>query len=295
MCLTTLFYKIDDFCQDFPSQTTSTPLLDDGIKHRKRAGRMHLSEMMTIVILFHVSQYRNFKSFYKREVCEHLAREFPSLLSYNRFVALKPRILEAMCAFLASKKAHSRGIAFIDSTPLAVCNNIRISRNKVFLGLAARGKSTTGWFYGFKLHLVVNDTGEILNCCVTRGNVDDRKVLNTVTKNLFGKVFADRGYISAKWTKELEERGLQLITSVRSNMKNKFVPMIDKILLRKRFIIETINDQLKNISQIEHSRHRNPINFAVNLIAGLAAYALKENKPSISWIHKELQHLTLTA
>jgi len=138
-----------------------------------------------------------------------------------------------------------------------------------------------GWFYGFKLHLIVNDMGELLAVHLTTANTDDRKPVDAMTKDLFGKLFGDKGYISQKLFESLYERGLELITNIRKNMKNSLMKLEDSLLLRKRFIIETINDQLKNISQIEHSRHRKPVNFAVNLIAGLIAYTYQPKKPSI--------------
>ena len=78
------------------------------------------------------------------------------------------------------------------------------------------------------------------------------------------------------------QQGIHLITKLKSNMKNKLMVMTDKLLLRKRSIIETINDQLKNISQIEHSRHRSPLNFLVNLVSGLIAYTHQPKKPSLN-------------
>lgn len=139
------------------------------------------------------------------------------------------------------------------------------------------------WFYGFKLHLIVNDKGELLAVHLTAGNVDDRKPLDVMSQDLFGKLFGDRGYISQALFESFFQRGLELITTIRSNMKNSLMRPEDKLLLRKRFIIETINDQLKTISQSEHTRHRKPANFAVNLIAGLIAYTHQPKKPSINW------------
>ena len=146
-----------------------------------------------------------------------------------------------------------------------------------------------GWFYGFKLHLVVNEYGEILGCQVTAGNVDDRKPVPKLVEGLVGKLFGDKGYISAKLFDALFRDGLQLITNLRSNMKNRLLTLEDKLKLRKRFIIETINDQLKNLSQIEHSRHRSVHNFAVNLIAGLLAYTFQPKKPSLNLDASEIE------
>jgi hypothetical protein len=181
------------------------------------------------------------------------------------------------------------GITFIDSTKIAVCNNKRIYRNQVFQEIAKLGKSTMGWFYGFKLHFVCNDKGEILSFCLTPGNIDDRdpKTINTLTKKLFGKLFADKGYISQPLFEMLFNDGLHIVTGIRSNMKNRLMPLLDRILLRKRSVIETINDQLKNICDIEHSRHRSIHNFIMNLIAAIAAYSFFDKKPSIKFYTQE--------
>ena len=193
-----------------------------------------------------------------------------------------PVALLPLCAYLHTRLASSRGLAFIDSTPLPVCHNKRIARHKVFAGLAARGKTSMGWFYGFKLHLVVNDCGELLACQITPGNVDDREPVSALSSRLFGKLIADRGYISqALFEQLLDTFGVQLITKLRKNMKNRLMPLMDKLLLRKRAIIESIVDQLKNISQIEHTRHRSVNNFVVNLVCGLIAYCHQPKKPSL--------------
>jgi hypothetical protein len=175
------------------------------------------------------------------------------------------------------------GVSFIDSTSLEVCLNQRIGSHKVFAGLAERGKTSTGWFFGFKLHLVINDRGELLNVLFTPGNIDDRKPVPHLVRKLFGKVFGDKGYISQSLYEWLRQTfGVQLVTKLRSNTKNK-IPMslTDRILLRKRAIVESVIDQLKNISQIEHSRHRSVNNFLVNLLCGLIAYARQPKKPSL--------------
>src|SRR5512142_230125 len=144
------------------------------------------------------------------------------------------------------------GLSFIDSTSLDVCLNQRIHNHKVFSGLAARGKTSTGWFFGFKLHLVVNDRGEILQFCLTPGNVDDRKPVPKLVKKLFGKLFGDKVYISQPLAQSLRAMfNIQLITKLRGNIKNRLMSLSDRILLRRRAIVETIIDQIKNISQIE--------------------------------------------
>lgn len=164
---------------------------------------------------------------------------------------------------------------------MLVCHNRRIRQHRGFAGLAARGKTFTGWGFGFKLHLAVNDRGELLACDLTPANVDARQPLPRLTASLTGKLFADRDYLSQALFEQLWQRGLELITRIGKNMKNKLMPMIHKLLLRKRALIETIIDQLKNIFQIAHTRHRSHTGFMLNLLTGLAAYSHQANKPSI--------------
>jgi transposase len=276
-----LFVSVDDFCQAFLPVWEQT-LLAEGSKKRRRVGQLRVSELMTIIIHFHQSHYRDFKTYYTEHVCQHLRGEFPNLVSYERFVILMPSVLGPLSAYLKSLYGRCRGISFMDSTARLVCDNHRIHNHKVFGGLAQRGKGSMGWFYGFKLHLVVNDCGEILACQITPGNVDDRKPVPTLCRRLFGKLIADRGYISQPlFTQLLETFGVQLITKLRKNMQNRLLPLMDKLLLRKRAIIESVIDQLKNISQIEHTRHRSPLNCFVNIIAGLIAYCHRPKKPSL--------------
>ena len=279
MSLLELFCDVDDFLLSFEPQWKAVQL--QGGKQRERAGRLYPSEVMTILIHFHQSHYRTFKAYYTDHVQVHLTNEFPHLVSYTRFVALIPRMMLLLLAYLQSRYGACTGISFIDSTSLEVCDPKRISQHRVFAADAKRGKTSMGWFYGFKLHLAVNDQGELLACCLTPGNVDDRKPVPSMVKKLRGKLFGDRGYISAPLTQLLFEQGLHLITRLRKNMKNHLMHLSDKLLVRKRVIIESIIDQLKNISQIEHSRHRSPINFVVHLIAGLIAYSHQEKKPGL--------------
>lgn len=278
-----IFFEVDEFCKVFYRWLNKNSL---GIgKQKSSRYSMSLSEIMTILIGFHLSRYRSFKDYYLRHVAVILKPYFPRLVSYNRFIELMPAAGIALAIFLKKYKlGNVTGISFVDSTLLRVCHNLRINRNRVFKGKAARGKTSTGWFYGFKLHLIINDRGEIIAFDITPGNCDDRnlKMMNKLTAGLFGKLFGDKGYISSKLTDNLAAKGIQLITNVKGNMKNKLVPLMDKLLLRKRWIIETINDQLKNLCQIDHSRHRSPLNFLVNLLSGLVAYCYFPKKPSLN-------------
>jgi transposase len=290
MSLLELFCDVDDFCQQFQRQTAAQL---PARNRRVRQSGLCDSEIMTILIHFHQAGYRNFKTYYEEQVHKHLRAEFPGLVSYSRFVTLMPRVVLLLGAYLVSRRGRCTGISFIDSTALKVCHNRRITRNKVFAGLATRGQSSMGWFFGFKLHLIVNEHGDILSFTLTPGNVDDRKPAPALAKRLFGKLFGDRGYLSQALFQQLWQQGVHLVTALRSNMKNQLMSLSDKLMLRRRHIIETINDQLKNISQIEHSRHRSPLNFLINVLAGLIAYTHQPNKPALNLSPKETKALAL--
>jgi hypothetical protein len=242
------------------------------------------SEVITILMLFHFGTFHNFKHFYLFYIGEHLKKEFPRQLSYNRFVEIKHRVFVLMMFFLNTVCfGKCTGITFVDSSKIAVCNNKRIKRNRVFKNVAKIGKSSMGWFYGFKLHLICNDKGELLSFCLTPGNVDDRNqgVFKVLIKKLFGELFGDRGYISSSLFEMLLDNGIHLVTGIKSNMKNRLMSLRDQILLCKRSVIETINDELKNICLAEHSRHRSLHNFIRNLIVALGSYCFFDKKPAI--------------
>ena len=238
-----------DFWQQF-APSWHQELLSSGQRARLRPTQLHPSEIITIVILFHQSQYRTFKAYYTQYVQCHLQSEFPSLVSYQHFVELMPTVLVPLVAYLHTHLGRCTGISFIDSTPLDVCHNARIHQHRVFAGRAARGKTSVGWFSGFKLHLVVTDQGELLAYCLTPGNVDDRHPVPELAKGLVGTLFGDKGYLSQPLAQQLlVTHGLHLITKLRKKMHNRLFDWSDKLLLRKRVLIETITDQLKNISE----------------------------------------------
>lgn len=281
MTLTQLYCDADDFCRAFIPEWEKTQLQEHERK-RLRTRCLSSSEIITLVVHYHQHGYATFKWFYQRHACKHLRGAFPGLPSYNRFIELMPSVLMAMACFMRSRCGKGTGIAFVDSTPLCVCKNIRIPRHKTFKDEAGRGKSSTGWFYGFKLHLIVDDRGEILSFSITSGNVDDRVPVPKLARKIIGKLFGDRGYISKKLAVLLATDDVELITTLKKNMKPRVMAAFDKLLLRKRSIIETINDQLKNIFQLEHSRHRSLTNYMVNVVAALVAYSYQEKRPSLN-------------
>lgn len=285
MSILDVFCSVDEFWQTF-APGWEAQQLTSGQRRRGRAPQLHPSEIMTILIWFHAAHYRTFKAYYTEHVQTHLRGEFPTLVSYQRFVELMPTVVVPLLAYLHQRMGDCTGISFIDSTPLQVCHPARIRQHRVFAATAKRGKTSVGWFYGFKLHLVVNDRGEVLSFCLTPGNIDDRQpvpLLAQQARHLFGKLFGDKGYISQALVEQLiVDHGVHLVTRLRKKMRNRLMEVSDKLLLRKRAIIESINDQLKNICQIEHSRHRSPANFLINLLGGLIAYCHLPKKPSLN-------------
>ena len=288
-----LYCAVDDFCNAFEA-TWRSRMITDGEQRRNRSGQLSLSEMLTIMIGFHMSGYRTFKMYYLSLLADH-RQEFPNLIIYSRFIQWMPSLTGPLAAYLMSRFGEITGIAFVDSTALAVCGNKRIRRNRVFQGQAKVSRTTIGWFFGFKVHLIINDRGELLSIRVTQGNVDDRSPVREMCRNLNGKIFGDKGYISQALTADLLPQGLRLVTGLRKNMREKLLPLWDKLMLRKRSLIETVIDQLKNISQIQHTRHRSPANYLVNILAGLAAYTHQPKKPSLHLTPEENQQMELLA
>jgi hypothetical protein len=285
--LTELFVTVDDLCKDFRKywESDPTPVLSSGnpnARPRKRKGKMSESEIVTILIQFHRSSFRCFKHYYLRHVMVLWAKEFPTLVSYSRFVRISQRVGFQLLYCLQHFKGQCTGLAFVDAMAISVCHNKRIPSHRVFDGFAKRGKTTMGFFYGFKLHLVINEKGELLAFCITPGNVDDRTHVDSMTKDMVGKLYGDKGYISKELFEALFVRGLELITKVKKNMKNRLISEFDKCMLRKRALIESVNDQLQNISMIEHTRHRSLNGFLINVLCALIAYCLQPKKPSLA-------------
>jgi hypothetical protein len=233
------------------------------------------------MLIFYLFSYIELTLFY---VCRHLQAEFPNLVSCNRFVELQQSVVLPLALFLKTcRMGRCTGISFIDSTALKVCHIKREHSHKVFDGTATKGKTTLGWFFGFKLHIIINDKGEILSFVITRGNVDDRQPLSmeSFIRSVAGKLYADRGYVSQKLAEILFVDGIHFVAKMRNNMKGGELPLQDRLMLRKRAVIESVNDELKNICQIEHTRYRCFTNFITNLMAGLLAYSFLPKKPSI--------------
>ena len=281
--ITALFVCINDFAEAYLLSERQRQIEHNSSKkkRRDREGLLSLGEMLFIEVLYHFGHFKDFKRFYKYGICGELREYFGELPSYERFVILKKRLFMPMTVLLHCVLGEKTGLYFADSTPIKVCHNKRINRNKVFKDYAERGKSTMGWFYGLKLHIIFNQKGDIVAVKITPGNTDDRKALRQMVKGIQGKIYADKGYIGKDIFSELWQKGIHLITGIRKNMKNYLMPFIDKVLLRKRYIAETSFGVMKQDMNLEHSRHRNPINAFISILACLVAYQFKTSKHKI--------------
>lgn len=267
------FCRIDDFCIIHNKQLQSKAISCKNFKRGPKQS-LSLSEIMTILIMYQILQYRNFKSFYNDFLCEYWSSFFPNLPSYTRFVELIPQALVGLSNFISANQGKHTGIYYVDATKLPVCHNLREKRHKVFDELAGKSKTSTGWFYGLKLHFVINQLSQVMGLRVTQGNVDDRTPLISMCEGLEGYIFADRGYISKDKESILAKQGLKLVTTLKRNMKKVFRTKTEKSLLRNRGMIETMIDYLKNSLMLWHTRHRSPMNAFTHLMACMSAWII---------------------
>ena len=286
MDIVELYVIIDDFCKKFTPKYIKL-LKGKGFISRNRNSMLNNSEIILIILLFTQSGYKYFKWFYINELMTEHRTYFKQLPSYNRFVELMPRslpiLLRLLSYLLYNARRNGCGLEYIDSTRIPVCHNKRTNSHKLFTGIAKIGKSTMGWFFGFKLHITCDTLGNLTSMAFTSGNTDDRVPVMKLIKGFAGKMFADKGYISAKLSGQLQQLGITLITTPKKNMKSRFIPanFFDVILHKKRSIIESVISILKGKLQLCHSRHRSLYNFVVHIVSVLVGYQLLCNKPKI--------------
>jgi len=275
-CITTLYSLVDDFCKIY--QEWEKQKLIPSEKQRERQGNLGLSELMTIVLFFYLSSYKDFKNYYLQYFYGDRKNLF-KLPTYSRIIQLWPRIITPLTILLHCLTGEHTGTYFIDSTKLQICHNKRTGSNKVFAHKAKMGKSSYGWFMGFKLHLIINNRGQVMAIKITQGNKSDMSVVEQLSKDLTGKMFGDKGYISKKLFENLYNRGLKIITGIRKDMKNHLFEMEEKIMLKKRSLIEAVFNILKNTMGLEHSRSRSPLNYLIHILACIASYAITKISP----------------
>ena len=281
----TLFYSVDDFCKSFEPWYKKQLICNTTAKRRNRNSQLKLSEITTIVIAYHQSGMSCFKYFYY-DLMQSKRYLFPKLVHYERFVILIKKAFPVLICLLKSLMGEVSEYLFIDSTPMTVCHNRRERGHKVFKGMATKGKTSTGFFFGFKLHMLFNTSGEIVRLVITPGNVDDRSPVRGMLKGIKTRLVGDKGYISQALFDDLFKSGTTLITKVRKNMKNRLMSIQDKLMLMKRFFVETIFSSIKSLGTLIHHRHRCPINAFSHIIAGLINYQLRSDKPTLNWVVK---------
>lgn len=277
LLLTTIFCNVDDFCKGYLKFAKERQLEDFSSNHRMRSHRMTLSEIMTLHIYYGAcsKEFKTFRAFYENRHAQLLAA-FPGLVSYGRAIELKEKILLLLIMFFISFLAPCTGITYGDSTSLKACNIKRASNHKTLRSIARFGKNTSGWFYGTKLHLFLNEYSEIVTGLITPGNIADNNhnLLRKMSKKLWGKFCGDKGYIiRSEFWEELYKAGLQVIHGLRSNMQNKLMTEEDKYLLRKRAnVSEGGFSMLKDRQTVEYTRVRSIYGFFSNVVVMLTAY-----------------------
>lgn len=286
LMLTEIYFHADEFCKQ-NAVFLSSLLKENGYYKKKHACQLTLSEIMTILIYYHCCYYKDFKSYYQQLVSRELRRDFPDLVSYHRFVELIPRAMLPMSLFLKKccGQAQQTGIYYMDSSAVAVSHPKRVHQHRTFKGLADWGKTSVGFFYGFKYHLLINQQGELLRFYFTKASISDThpKVLFFLTRHLQGSVFADKGYLVNPEKKLfVEQEGLKLIVKPRKNAKQApCMDIYEKAYLAKRGMIESVIALHKQVANIEHTRHRSAVNAFAHMLAALVAYSFYLNKPSV--------------
>jgi hypothetical protein len=281
------FCIIDDLLKEFKEFERQNYLFGT-VSTPTRIPKLCDSEIITILTLYHQSGYKSFKDFYTRFVKKALIKYFPGIVTYDRFLTLMRRVFMPLMGIIQilCLSAGRNGIYYVDASKLPVCHNLRAKRNKVFEGIARSGKTSMGWFFGLKLHLVCNEVGEIVAFKITSGNIADNnhETLKFLFKSIKGKVFGDKGYLT-KLKEYFLDRGLNVIAKYKDKMykkvKNQVIDATDFLISNKRGMIETIFDILKNNCDIWHTRHRSPVNSIIHLVSGLIAYQFRDAKPRI--------------
>lgn len=276
-----LYIEVDDLYKSFIAYKQTR---GDYVKRRKVSADLSGPEVCTILVNYNYSGYKCFEYYYREFIRKDYRGYFPDAPCYETFLGYIPKAADLIYLWLLHSTAGSKrtGMYFIDSKKLEVCHLRREKSHKVFKGVARKGKTSTGWFFGLKVHLVINNLGQIVSFDLTPGNVADnnQELLQKLLGKLDGVCVGDKGYLT-KLFAFFFENGLHLVTKPRKNMKKK--PVEDKFnrLINKRAVVESVFDILATVCDIEHSRHRSPVNAAVHIFSALIAYQYMEQKPCV--------------
>lgn len=282
--LVAIYVEVDDLLKAF--EWWSKEKVFVRLYYPTRTPNLSPSEIATIVIAYHFSGYKCFEYYYKECILKSYLGCFPKAPSYQRFIPYIQRVLPLLFLLLMLKTSQSipTGYYFIDSKKLQVCHLKREKEHKVFKDFARKGKSSTGWFYGLKLHLVINHLGQIVAFRLTPANIADNNqgLLEELLLGLKGKCCGDKGYLTTLF-EHFYEQELHLVVRPKKNMKAKALPAAteDICLLKQRAVIESVNDILATVCNVEHSRHRNPLHGMANILAALIAYQYLPTKPHV--------------
>jgi len=230
---------------------------------------------MTILVMFQSSRFMDFKNFYIGIVERYWKPYFPDMPGYTRFIAIMHRAMFVLSIFISVNKGQETGIYYIDSSCLPVCHLKRSKPHKTFKAIAEYGKTSVGWFFGLKVHLVINHLGSLIAFKITKGSRSDSKEAESMLSPLQGLAFGDKGYIGKQMFDRLMEQGLKLITRKRKNMKKQILPKAEQQLLNQRGLIETVIGHLKTHFHIWHTRHRSMSNAITHLVAAIASYVIE--------------------
>jgi hypothetical protein len=297
MDLTIIFCQVDDFCKQYSelARQNFLPYENIGCVREKTGRNMTTSEVVTVHIYYAMcsEEFKTFKAFYKHAYAQ-LKSDFRGLLSYGRLIELKQEIMAPMTLFLKSIFVECDKKSFVDSTRIEACKIKREYSHRVLKGVARKGKTTDGWFFGTKLHAIFNEFKEIVYCCFTSGNVADNNndLMRKFSSKIKGKMFGDKGYIVNKplWEK-LYEDGLQIIHHLKSNMKNILMPLQDKIDLSKRAnICEGAFSKLKDRMSLQYTRVRSIYGYVINSLSMVIAYQLWAHERAIPLKAAKLDH-----
>lgn len=280
--LTEIFVETDDLYKAYLKWCRQHGFT--GMLTATRHPKLSPSEVVTIIVAYHLSGYKCFEYYYRHCILKTFLHDFPLAPSYRRFVSYTLRALPLLLVVAVSKCRQSvrSGYYFIDSKKLEVCHLRREKDHKVFEGVARKGKGSTGWFFGLKLHLVINHLGQIVSFLLTPANVADNnhEVLRHLLQGLSGKCGGDKGYLTTLF-EQFYEQGLHLLVRPKKNMKPLPALRSDVVFLKQRPLIESVNDILATVCDVEHSRHRNPFHGLANIYAALIAYQYLPSKPHL--------------
>ena len=279
--LETSYTIVESFFKYFEGNFHMNHLLQQYYGKRGFRQRLSITDIMALNIYRFFMEISNLKAFH-RFVQKFHKKEYPNLPNYENFMKATNKSLPFMVFFVNAILAKNRALCknkeahFIDSTPVEVCKNNKISRHRVTKGYSSRGKSTKGWFFGFKLHGICTDDMTVENLIFTTGSVHDSKMAKDVTKEIIGKAFADAGYqLKPEILSELADNGLFMHNATRKNM-NRLISKEQFDFIEKRNVIETVWSVLKGSFDLVYTRARSMKGMFRHFFYSIAAFLLSK-------------------